>query len=184
MTAGKGGDLQPGDAKERPDDGASFYGDRSEAGKPRSLDQAQQEGFHLVVPVVGDCDPPVAVGLGNLREIAVAYVPARVLDGKAVLPGVCVDVGTQRVAGRPVLSRKLFDEGLVAVGLCTPQLVVYVGDGQAEAYILFDLFEQKEEGRGIDPAGHPDQHRITRVDQPFLPDDPPYALVELHQNRL
>ena len=65
-----------------------------------------------------------------------------------------------------------------------PQLVVDMGDGEAEAHILSDPVEQKEERRGIDPPGHPDQHRIARIDQPFRTDDPPHGLVERHQGRL
>jgi hypothetical protein len=88
------------------------------------------------------------------------------------------------VAGHPVPVRKGSDKGLVPKSIRAPQLVVDVGDGQTEGHILFDPFQQEEEGRGIDPPGHPDQHRITRVDQPFLPDDPSHGLVERHQNRL
>ena len=100
---------------------------------------------------MGDCDLPVAVGRGRLFEIAVAYVPARVLYGEAVFSGVAQDVRPQRVAGRPVPVRKRFDKSLVPESIFAPQLVVDVGDGQTEGHILFDPFEQEEEGRGIDP---------------------------------
>ncbi len=59
--------------------------------------------------------------------------------------------------------------------------MVHVGNGEAEANIGCQTLEQEEKRRGIDAPGDPDEDRVAAIDQPFLLDDAPYGLFEVHE---
>jgi hypothetical protein len=178
-AAGIVGDLGAVGPKERPDERAAPDGDGRKAVEARSLHHAQEEGLHLVVPVVAEGDTVVVKGVRHLLEEAVAHLPARVLDREAVLAGIARHIQPIRVEGHAEPPGQAAREILVPVRLLVPQPVVHVADGETEPEVLPDCVEHEKEGRGVDAPGDGHEDPIAGAYEVFLGDGEFYRCVEV-----
>lgn len=120
-----------------------------------------EDGFRLVVGVMGEDDDPGVVLFGHAEEEVMARLACGSFDGDAAFFGEGCYIGVLDLAGELVLFGELLDEGGVAVGFLTAQAVVEVAEDEVgEAGVE----EQMQEGHGVATAGEAEQGGFSRVE--------------------
>jgi hypothetical protein len=144
----------PGDLQKRSHDAPSSRLDASEARQSAAEAPAQEDGFRLVVPMVGRHDPASSPLPTNLFEEGVAESSGAFFQA---LPGLEVSIGPPSPGG-PGNPQSLghLPSLLGAARRAGVQVVVVVGGEKAPASAEAECGEPMEQGRGVGATGKGD----------------------------
>ena len=118
--------------------------------------KVEQEGFSLVVAVVGHGDAIVMVGAAKFGEPCVAQPPCGHLNALAGVGSFGARVEMFHVEGHAAFPAESAHESLVAVALFAAQLEVAMGCRLHPAF----LKHQQEQGHGVGSAAKGNEHGV------------------------
>ena len=138
------------------------------AGEPfaaRAAQQPQQEGFDLIVGVMGEGDDARAMGMGRAGEELMAQLPRRHLQGNLVGGGLATNVSPVNDARQFEPAGRLAHQRLIGIARPATELVVEMRDDELPPARAGEAMQQVEQDHEVKPARDGDDHTLAGCQQ-------------------
>ena len=133
-------------------------------------EEVQEHRFGIVIGMMGGRDVREPQRVPAVRKEIVPGSPCGVLNRAFFRFGKRRHIGVSGNERKSEPQGGFTDEGAVAVGFSSAEMMIEVCDSQSTAETGLQFYERIEEHHGIDPAAHGEKHRIARLDEAGLAD--------------